>query len=139
MNPNDWTIHQLTIMREAVLSILDEGRLLPDGTRAPWGFYPNSEAAQALESLLNLMDDGDLVRDTTKDDDVTFFTYQAMRITRAVVAARDAIDKAADWHMDESGDVNEQRTQFCDEVQSYVMKEAQKANVEIIDHKARAF
>ncbi len=27
-----------------------------------------------------------------------------------------------DWHMDESGDSNLQRTEFCDEVQAFLMK-----------------
>jgi hypothetical protein len=27
-----------------------------------------------------------------------------------------------DWHMDESGDVNEQRTDFCDEVANVLLK-----------------
>ncbi len=87
---NDWTINQLVELRTAILTVLDEGRLLPDGTRAPWNFYPRNPYIP-------------------------------------------------DWHMDESGDVNEQRTQFCDEIQTFLMKEAQKANVEIIDHKASAF
>ncbi len=88
MNHLDFSIIQLVTMREAILAIIDEGRLLPDGSRAPWQFYPIG---------------------------------------------------ATDWHMDESGDCNDQRLDFCNMVQSYVMKEAQKANVEIIDHKARAF
>ncbi len=34
---------------------------------------------------------------------------------------------------------NEDRLKFCDAVQTYLVKEAQKANAEVIDVKARAF
>ncbi len=104
MNHLDFSIIQLTTIREALLHVLDEGRLLPDGTRAPWMFYP-------------------------VEPQCTHVIPQT---------GCEACLKACmpDWHMDESGDVNEQRTQFCDAVQTYLVKEAQKANVEIIDHKA---
>ncbi len=76
MNHLDFSIIQLTTMREAILTILDDGRLRANGSRGPWSFYPN---------------------------------------------------EISGWKVDDDASTKE-RTQFCDEVQSYVMKEAQKAN-----------
>jgi hypothetical protein len=121
---NDWTINQLVELRTALLHVLDEGRLLPDGTRAPWGFYPQAST---------WMYEDQLPRSLSQADYNTWYAGSALLDGVRIGPTH------VDWHMDESGDVNEQRTQFADEIQRYLVKEAQKANVEIIDVKARAF
>ncbi len=125
-NHLDFSIIQLTTIREALLSVLDEGRLLPDGTRAPWGFYPPHPSNWIYE---------DQLPQTLSQSDYDAWYAQS----EVIDGVRMGPNVIGDWHMDESGDVNEQRTQFCDSVQTYLVKEAQKANVEIIDVKARAF
>ncbi len=82
-NHLDFSIIQLTTIREAILSVVDEGCTCNSGEKHRWELYEDDPRAQDAANM--------------------------------------------------------QRLRFCDAVQTYLIKEAQKANVEIIDHKARAF
>lgn len=49
---------------------------------------------KALIAIDNLIKNGDLVRDISKDDDFEYFTKQALRVTMAVQSMGSAIQKA---------------------------------------------
>jgi len=51
----------------------------------------NSRETSALAALLKLIEDGDLVRNTTKDDDFDYFMHQGVRITKAIALAHAAL------------------------------------------------
>ncbi len=84
----DFSIIQLTTIREGLMSVIDEGCTCSSGEKHPWELYE--------------LEGSDVIEAVTED-----------------VA-------------------NQQRLRFADAVQTYLVKEAQKAN-EIIDHKASAF
>jgi hypothetical protein len=42
----------------------------------------NKEFIKSVEELLELIEDGTLVRDISKDDDFVYFTKQGLRITK---------------------------------------------------------
>jgi len=54
----------------------------------------NAELLEACEGVLELIDEGILVRDTSKDDDFSYFTKQGLRITKYLLKAKQAIKKA---------------------------------------------
>ena len=53
-----------------------------------------AELLEALQDVLKLIENGDLVRDTSKDDDVMYFFKQGARITSALTNSKKAINKA---------------------------------------------
>lgn len=55
---------------------------------------PLRAAYEAISGLINLLDNGDLVRNTDNDSDVMAFMKQGLRITKALAAARDVLEKA---------------------------------------------
>ena len=52
------------------------------------------EMLEALNTLYDLIKEGDLVRDISKDNDFLYFTNQAVRINNAIVSMNEAIKKA---------------------------------------------
>jgi len=52
------------------------------------------EMLEALETVYSLINDGDLVRDISRDNDFMYFTNQAIRINNAIVSINEAIKKA---------------------------------------------
>ncbi len=66
-----------------------------------------------------------------------FSIIQLTTIREAILSTLDS--QVWLFDMVDEDKANENRLKFCDAVQTYLIKEAQKANVEIIDHKARAF
>lgn len=141
--PIDLTIHQLAELRGAILSVIDEGRLV-NGKREPWSFYPSGSGWQPIETA---PDDGSeilvLDKDTgevrvairkmysqVKYDETGKHWYEWFRDddvvpghTWSVMATHwRPLTTETDWHMDESGDSNLQRTEFCDDIMGVLLK-----------------
>lgn len=52
------------------------------------------EMLEALKALYDLIDDGDLVRNISRDENFEYFTRQGIRITHAIALMKSSIEKA---------------------------------------------
>ena len=59
----------------------------------------NETIRKALEGLYKLVEDGDLVRNITKDDDFVYFAHQGIRITKAIGAVQAVLAQATSGDM----------------------------------------
>ncbi len=116
----DLSIHELAEIRGAILSVIDDGRLVK-GKREPWSFYPDQkmkvlDALEEVELYLAEEQRRNVFEDSKHDERNAVVLYNKVR--PALKLLRDN----SDWRMDESGDCNDQRLDFCDEIQAYLTK-----------------
>lgn len=63
----------------------------PTDMSKPTSEEKNKQLPKALRGLIKLLDDGDLVRNTDGDADITVFMLRSVKIINAIRAAQEAL------------------------------------------------